>query len=162
MRTILFSFSNYWFQYLNSGKMKYEYRKVLPAVKTKVYYYVSRPVMAITGIAYYGPRENLKDWLTLYGNRSETVRNRILDYMTDCEYAVKIYEYIQTNKIPLEQLRREIPGFKPPRMYYFIDNTPLLDYLEKNLKPSGKRWSYTFHQVADEDICNIEEKDRES
>ena len=159
MRTILFSFSNYWFQYLNSGKMRFEYRKVLPAEETRVYYYVSQPVMAVTGIAHYGPRENLKCWLTLYGNRSEAVRSRILDYMTDCKYAVKIYEYIQTNKIPLKQLRRDVPGFKPPRMYYFIDNTPLLGYLEKNLKPCGKSWEFTFDQVLDEDICNIEGQD---
>jgi len=135
--------------------MKFEYRKVLPAEETRVYYYISHPVMAITSIAHYGPRENLKDWLALYGERSETVRNRILDYMTDCNYAVKIYEYIQTNKISLEQLRKDIPGFKPPRMYYFIDNTPLLDYLEKSLRPSGKRWEFTFEDVDDNDICNI-------
>ena len=159
MRKLLFSFSNYWFQYLNLGKMKFEYRKVLPAEETWVYYYVGKPVMAITGMAHYGSRESLKDWLTLYGSRSETVKNRILDYMTDCNYAVKIYEYIQTNRIPLQELRENVPGFNPPRMYYYIDNTPLLEYLENNVKPCGKKWEFSFDQILDKDICNILGKD---
>lgn len=155
MNTILLSFSKEWFRYLNQGEMKFEYRRSLPAKETRVYFYVSHPVKVVTGMAHFGPREPLKEWLNQYGSRSKTLRNRILDYMTDCNYAVKIYEYIQTNRIPLRELRENVPGFNPPRMYYFIDNSPLLEYLENNLKPSGKRWKFTFEDVADSDICNI-------
>ena len=158
MRTILLSFSNEWFQYLNSGKMKFEYRKAFPVEETKVYFYVSRPVMAITGIAHFGPRESLMDWLNLYGNRSEIIRNRILDYMTDCKYAVKIYDYSQTNRIDLQQLRKDIPGFIPPHMYYYIDETPLLTYLEKRVKPLGMRWKFSFEHIDENEICNIMEQ----
>ena len=155
MRTILLSFSYEWFQYIDSGKMNFDYRKVLPVEETRVFFYVSRPVMAITGMAHFGPRENLKDWLDMYGDRSEIVRSRILGYMTDCRYAVKIYDYCQTNRVSLQELREKVPGFKPPRMYYYIDGTPLIVYLENNLKPSGKKWSFSFDQILDEDICNI-------
>ncbi len=155
MKTMLLSFSNDWFPYLNSGRMNFEYRKVLPAEETRVFFYVSRPVMAVTGMAHFGPRERLEDWLKLYGGRSERVRAHILDYMTDCKYAAKIYEYCQTNEIPLQQLRKAVPGFMPPRLYCFIDGTPTLEYIERHIKPGGKRWKFSFEHIADGDICNI-------
>lgn len=154
MKTILLSFQPQWFQELETGKMKFEYRMVLPKEETTAFFYVSNPVMCISGKAHLGAREDLKDWLQIYGNRSIEVKNRINSYLEDCRYAAKIHEFQQTNSIPLDKLRTDIPGFMPPRMYYYIDNTDLLAYLNTNIVPSGNHWSFSFNSIIDDDICN--------
>ena len=123
MRTILLSFQSEWYEKLVAGKMKFEYRMVLPKEETIVYFYVSKPIMAITGVAHFGARELLEDWLESYGKKNTETKKRIQNYMADCKYAARIYSYQETNAIKLQQLRKDIKGFAPPRMYYFIDET---------------------------------------
>ena len=130
MKTILLSFQDAWFKDLEEGRMKFEYRMVLPAEETKVYFYVSKPQMVITGYAHFGAREDLHEWLNKFGNRSKEVKKRILSYLEDCRYAAKIFSFQQTNAITLKQLRDDLPSFNPPRMYYYIDNTDLMEYLD--------------------------------
>ena len=156
MRTILLSFQDQWFQELTEGRMKFEYRMVLPSEETRVFFYVSRPKMVVTGIAHFGAREALEDWLNIYGNRSNEVKARIQDYLSDCRYAAKIFSFQETNAIPLKAIQKDLPGFLPPRMYYYLDDTDILDYLEKNLTPTGNRWEFKFSEsdIHDEDICN--------
>lgn len=153
MRTILLSFQDEWFRQLEIGKMKYEYRKVLPSEETRVFFYVSRPVMAITGIAYFGAREDLREWLNEYGKCSQIVYDRIMEYLKDCRFAAKIYSFQKTNKISIQTMKKEFPRFIPPRMYFYLDNTSILDYLEKNLYPQGKKKEFLFDKILD-DICN--------
>lgn len=153
MKTILLSFQNEWFQLLEAGKSKYEYRMVLPEEETKVFFYVSKPIMAISGMAYFGPRESLQEWLSTYGKKSAEVKSRIEEFLTDCKYAVPIYSFQPTNRISLQQLRDDVPGFAPPRMYYYIDNTDLSAYLEANLHPIGEPFHFSFDKDNLNDIC---------
>lgn len=153
MSTILLSFEHDWFEMLKSGQKKFEYRKHFPKGNTTVYFYVSRPVMAITGVAHFSNRERLEDWKDLYCDRGKEVVDRIADMMTDCRYAMPCLDFQPTNKIPLTQLREEIPGFIVPRMYYYIDDTPLLEYLEKNLHPTSDKLIHFFEIIEDDDIC---------
>ena len=38
-------------------------------------------------------------------------------------------------------------------MYYFIENSELLDYLESNLKPDGNVVIHTYENVTSDMIC---------
>ncbi|MDB2108604.1 hypothetical protein PMW03_00440 [Clostridium paraputrificum] len=154
MSTILLSFEPDWFSFLESGKKKFEYRKHFPTGEdTTVYFYVSQPVKAITGIAHFGKRENLSDWLAKYSARPQEVKDRINDFMTDCRYAVPMKTFTKTNKIPLDKLRNDLPNFIVPRMYYYIDDSELLEYLQTNLLPTEDTRINDFSFIADIDIC---------
>lgn len=154
MKTMLLSFDAETFAELESNKMKFEYRKVLPAEEMKVYFYVTRPVMAISGVAHFGQRENLANWKERFADRSIEVLNRIDDYLTDCKYVVPILDFQRTNRISLKQLTSDLPDFIVPRMYYFIDDTSLNSYLEKNLIPTSDLVVNTFDRISDDDICS--------
>jgi len=153
MNTILLSFQDCWFSQLESGNTKFEYRMVLPKDETRVFFYVSRPVMAVTGIAHFGAREELKEWLLTYGSRSDALKKRIEEYLVDCRYAVKVFDFQKTSRICLKQIRSIFPGFVVPRMYYYITDEAILNYFETNLIPIGRKQENSFSIVYDDDIC---------
>lgn len=156
MKTILLSFEPYWFEKMRTGLMPYEYRKHLPEDGATVYFYVSRPVKAITGIAHFGKREVLADWLQKYADRGLEVIARIKDYLQDCTYACPVLEFQPTNQISLETLKKDLPGFIVPRMYFFLDNTPLFAYLQQNLKPTDDPIKFTHPDpIPSDQICNL-------
>ena len=126
MSTILLSFESDWFFKLEKGEKKFEYRKHFPKGKTRVYFYVSRPVMAITGVADFSDREDLSKWLEKFSDRPNEVQERIHEMLLDCRYAVPCLSFQPTNRISLAQLRSDMPDFIVPRMYYYLDELPLL------------------------------------
>lgn len=153
MSTILLSFEPDWFYKLETGEKKFEYRKHFPEGQTTVYFYVSQPVKAITGIAHFDVREKLEDWKVKYADRPQEVCDRIEDFSSDCRFAMPLLSFQPTNRIPLSQLQHDIPGFIVPRMYYYIDDSDLLLYLNRNLVPQGPALHHTFETIADNDIC---------
>lgn len=154
MRSILLSFEPEWFDYIETGKKKYEYRSNFPdGDKTLVYFYVSAPVKAICGMAVMGEREPLSAWLKKYESQSVDVINRIRDFMTDCRYAIPIMSFTPTNRIALETLRNDLQRYIVPRMYYFIDDSELEQYLRANLRPTGDTLKHDFGSILDDDIC---------
>lgn len=154
MKSILLSFTPDWFERLEAGNLKFEYRKIFPQEETMVYFYVSSPVKAITGIAHFGKPEMLSEWSKKFSDRSETVKLRIADYMTDCRFAMPIYSFQKTSRIPLAQLQGDLPRFIVPRMYYYIDNSSLLEYLKEHLICCDTPFINSFDFIDDEDICN--------
>ena len=153
MSTILLSFESDWFAKLENGEKKFEYRKHFPKGRTTVYFYVSKPVMAITGIATFDEREELVGWKEKYSDRPRAVQDRIDEMLTDCRYAVPCLTFQPTNRLPLNKLREEIDNFIVPRMYYYIDDLPLLEYSKCNLVPTGETLIHRFDTIEDEDIC---------
>lgn len=154
MSTILLSFDAKTFEKLENGQMKFEYRKHLPEGKTTVYFYVSNPVKAISGVAHFGEREELISWLDKYSDRPKEVQDRIKEYLEEDTYAVEIQQFQPTNRISLQKLREDIPGFIVPRMYYYIDNSDLLRYLEQQLVFEKPVIVHNFDVVPDDTICN--------
>lgn len=131
MNTILLSFEPEWFFLLESGQKKFEYRKHFPVGEnTTVYFYVSNPIKAITGVAVFGKREKLIDWKEKYSDRPAEVMNRISEFMEDCTYAIPMLSFTKAIQIPLEKLRQDVENFIVPRMYYYLDDSDLLDYLK--------------------------------
>lgn len=153
MKTILLSFDADTFEKLENGKKKFEYRKNLPDGDFIVYFYVSNPVKAISGIGYFGQREQLSTWLEKYADRPQAVQERIKEYLTECRYVAPLYRFQKTNRLSLNKLREDMPGFIVPRMYYYLDGTALLSYLKTELIPDGSMVTYSFDFIEDDDIC---------
>lgn len=136
MKVILLSFDYDVFLKLKAGKKKIEYRKHFPSGDVKAYFYVCRPMQAISGMAHFGKKIPINDLLLKCPDdkkiASDVKQNR--DY---CNYAVPIIDFQLTNEISLDSLIRNLDRFVIPRMYYYIDDTELLAYLDNIMHPEG-------------------------
>lgn len=92
---------------------------------TTAYFYVNQPVKTITGIAHFGKRENLIDSLAKHSARPQRVKDRINDF----------------------------PNFIVSRMYYYINDSELPEYLQTNLLPTENTRINNFPFITDIDIC---------
>lgn len=152
MRTILLSFKADVYEKVISGSKLYEHRKVFPNEPIKAYLYVSHPIKAITGVMYLNKRIEIESWKDKY-SYDRVALKRIDVYLKHYKYAMQIIKFEETNSILLNQLRLDIPEFVVPQMYYFIDESPLLKYLEKNLQFTGKVILHDFSNIKSEQIC---------
>lgn len=152
MRTMLLSFKADVYQKVITGKKIYEHRKVFPDEPIKAYLYVSAPIKVVVGIMHLDNRIAIESWKEQYSYDEKAVE-RITKYLQHHRYAMEIVDFQDTSKIPLNQLRVDLPGFVVPQMYYFIDDTPLLEYLEQNLVPCGEKIVHDFSNVTSEQIC---------
>lgn len=152
MRTMLLSFKADVYQKVITGEKIYEHRKVFPDDPIKAYLYVSAPIKAVVGIMHLDNKIAIERWKEQYSYDEKAIE-RITKYLQHHRYAMEIVDFQDTNKIPLNQLRVDLPGFVVPQMYYFIDDTPLLEYLEQNLVPCGEKIVHGFSNVTSEQIC---------
>lgn len=152
MRTMLLSFQAHVYKRIVSGEKIYEHRKVFPNEPVLAYLYVSAPIKAITGIMKLGNKISIESWKDVYSHDKDAI-SRIDEYLIHHKYAMEIQEFQQTNSIPLEQLRDKLHGFIVPQMYYFIENSDLLGYLENNLKPIGEKIVHDFSDIPSDLIC---------
>lgn len=152
MRNMLLSFKVEVFEIVKSGEKIYEHRRVFPDGPVKAYLYVSHPVKAVCGIMYLNNKVDIESWKEKYSYDKDTVR-RIDAYLQNYKYAMEITVFFDTNEIKLETLRNEIRKFIVPQMYYFIDETELLSYLEEKLVLDGSVISYDFADVTCDMIC---------
>lgn len=152
MRTMLLSFKADVYKKVVTGEKIYEHRKVFPSEPIKAYLYVSAPVKSVVGIMHLNNKIALERWKEKY-SYDENALERIASYLKHHKYAMEIVDFQDTNKISLEQLRIDLPGFIVPQMYYYIDDTPLLEYLEQNLVPCGAKIVHDFSNVTSEKIC---------
>lgn len=153
MRIMLLSFKPSVYNKLLSGIKIYEHRKVFPDEPIKAYLYVSYPVCAITGIIYFGKRNSIKEWKTVYSYDEAAVK-RIDNYLLTQKYAIEIVKFKETSSIPLNILRTDLKKFVVPQMYYYIDeDSELLKYLQDNIKPTGKTIIHKFDNITSDNIC---------
>ena len=152
MRIMLMSLKDYVYHKVLSGEKIYEHRKAFPNEPVKAYIYVSAPTKAICGIMYLSNRTSLLDWKEKYQADKACVK-RIDEYLLHHNYAMEINKFERTNSISLEQLRKDLSSFVVPQMYYYIENTELLTYLEKNLRPDGFSVTHQYDIVDSSEIC---------
>ena len=69
------------------------------------------------------------------------------------QYAMEINRFENTNAIPLDKLRNDLTKFVVPQMYYFIEDSMLLKYLEKNLISDGIVVTHTYDNITSDMIC---------
>ena len=116
------------------------------------YMYVSTPVKAITGIVYLGKRHLLSDWKEAFKYDEDAVA-RIEKYQESYRYAMEIEEFQETTEISLEDLKRDVPGFVAPQMYIYLDETELLDYIDKHIEMREIHLKHSFDEVKSDQIC---------
>lgn len=149
---MLLSFKADVFERVKSGEKIYEHRRVFPDEPVKAYLYISTPVKSIVGIMRLDNRVQIESWKKKY-SYDEATLSRIDNYLSKHTVAMEITEFQMTNAISLEKLRNDLPGFVVPQMYYYIENTELLKYLEKNLGSVGKPIKHSFDNIPPELIC---------
>lgn len=152
MRTMLLSFKPEVFERVVSGQKIFEHRKVFPEGEIMAYLYVSSPVQAIQGIMYLNNKVNLIDWKEHYKNDVEVIE-RIDQYMKDYKCIMQISKFQNTTSIPLEVLRKERERFIVPQMYYYLDGTDLLKYIQENLEYVGQPIEHDFSCISPNQIC---------
>lgn len=152
MRTMLLSLRPDVYENILMGKKIYEHRKVFPNEPIKAYIYISRPIQAISGIIYLDNKVSLDDWLHLYSYDADAI-NRINEYKSRNNYAMEIVKFEETTQLSLDAIRKSIPKFVIPQMYYFLDNTELLEFIENNIEKTGKTIVHDFSNITSEMIC---------
>lgn len=152
MRIMLLSFKAEVYERILSGEKIYEHRRVFPDGPVMAYLYVSAPVKAITGILYLDNKVQIESWKEKYSD-DKVVLDRIEKYLLTQKVAMEIKEFRETNKISLEKLRSDLDKFIVPQMFYFIENSELLDYLKQNIVINGKHITHTFDNISSDMIC---------
>lgn len=113
---------------------------------------MSAPVKAIVGIMTLSNKVMIESWKEKFSYDKAAVE-RIDNYLKMHTVAMEITNFQNTNMIPLEQLRNDLPGFVVPQMYYYIEDSLLLEYLENNLKPEGELIKHSFENITSDMIC---------
>lgn len=149
---MLLSFKADVYEKVIAGEKIYEHRKVFPDEPVLAYLYVSAPVKAIVGIMKLENKTSIESWKDKYSYDTDVV-TRIDACLEHHKYAMEIAEFQETNSIALEKLRMDLPGFVVPQMYYYIDDSELLIYLKKNLRPIGKKIVHDFSNISSDSIC---------
>lgn len=67
--------------------------------------------------------------------------------------SIEITEFQETNSIASEKLRVDLPGVVIPQMYYYIDDSKLLNDSEKKLKPADEKIVHDFSNISGNLIC---------
>lgn len=152
MRTLLLSLKPEVFEKVLSGEKIYEHRRVFPDEPVTAYIYVSRPVQALMGVLYLDNKTQIVDWKVKYKDDPEA-QKRIDAYLEHHKVVMEIRKFQNTTSIPLKEIKEVFPKFLIPQMYYYIEDSPLLEYLEKNLKPIGNPIWHTFDNITSDMIC---------
>lgn len=153
MKKILLSFKPFWHEKISTGEKIFEYRKRFCDEPVLAYMYVSRPVMAVSGIVLLEHRISLQSWLNEYKDDRD-VCERIKESMSRNSYAMPILEYIPTNALTIKTIQESVPGFIAPQMYYnLLPGTDLCEYLEKNIHSVGEKVVNSFDGNIKDDIC---------
>ncbi|MGN8742024.1 hypothetical protein ACTM83_00815 [Catenibacterium mitsuokai] len=152
MRTMLLSLKPEVFKNVQSGVKIYEHRRVFPDEPVKAYIYVSRPVQALAGVMYLGNKTNIEDWKEKYRDDAEA-QERINEYLKHHKVVMEIQKFQNTSSISLQNIKKVFPNFLIPQMYYYLDNHPLLQFLEDNLEPIGEPITHTFENITSDQIC---------
>lgn len=145
MKEIFLSFRPEYFKPLLYGIKKYEYRKRFCDEETKAYLYLSGKSRQVIGIMELGRPIRLDLTKEDYLNYPETL-NRVNQYILSKDInAVPIKSLsLFENPIELSDIRKEIPSFMPPQMYFVLDNHPQLKTMLEN-QPISKRVFYHEH-----------------
>ena len=154
MKKMLLSFKADVFQRVLSGEKLYEHRRVFPLEPVEAYLYVSNPIKSIVGIMHLENRTEIENWKKKYSYDKETIK-LIYEYLKYYKYAMEIKDFQNTNRISLYTLRQELTRFIVPQMYYFIDDSELLEYLQLNLLPIGEKIQHDFSNIQSSKICEM-------
>ena len=153
MRKMILSFKPNVYDKIYNGIKIFEHRRNFPNESIMAYMYVSKPVRAITGIVILNNRHKLIDWENEFNDDKEALK-RIYEYEKSYRYAMEISEFQETNRISLDDLKKDIENFVTPQSYIYLDNRPdLLNYIEERVKRKGLNIKHDFSNITSDQIC---------
>ena len=139
MKEIFLSFRPEYFGPLLYGIKKYEYRKRFCDEETIAYLYLSGKSKQVIGIMELGKPIRLDDTRDNYIDYPDTLK-RVDEYIESKDInAIPIKSLsLFKNPLSLEDIRKEIPNFMPPQMYFVLDNHLKLKQLLEQQKVCEK------------------------
>ena len=148
MKEIFLSFRPEYFKPLLYGIKKYEYRKRFCEEETRAYLYLSGKSRQVIGVMELGKPIRLNLTREDYLNYPETLK-RVDEYILSNDInAVPIKSLALFDKpINLDDIRKEIPNFMPPQMYFVLDNHPKLKSLLERQFLNEKLFVHNHNQV---------------
>ena len=123
MKKIFLSFRPEYFEPLLYGIKKYEYRKRFCDEETIAYLYLSGKSRQVVGIMELGMPIRLDDTRDNYLEYPDTLK-RIDEYIKSKDINAIPIKSLSLFKKPLtlEDIRKDIPTFMAPQMYFILDN----------------------------------------
>lgn len=154
MKEIFLSFRPEYFKPLLYGIKKYEYRKRFCDEETKAYLYLSGKTRQVIGVMELGKPVRLDLTRKNYIDHPETLK-RVDEYILSKDInAVPIKSLELFNKpISLDEIRKEIPNFMPPQMYFILDNHPKLKSLLEKQSLNEKLFVHNHNGIYYDNIA---------
>lgn len=135
---------SFWPSVYNRIKSKnkfFEYRRSFPKDCTFAYMYVSKPIKSIRGLVHFGNKYTLDEMKDIFSN-NKMMLEQINSSPTTYKYALEIVGFQEIQPITLQELRENIPNFRPPQSYLILENNlPLKYYIEDNIRLTGNKIS---------------------
>lgn len=165
MKEIFLSFNYKYFKPLLFGIKKYEYRKRFCNEETKAYLYLSGKPKYIIGVMELGKpirldytRDNYLDYPDTLKRVDEYILNRDINAIPIKSLA------LFKNPMSIDDIRKQIPGFMPPQMYYNLDNMPKLKILLNRLELGDKlfihKHDHIYYDNLAKSISELEKTDK--
>lgn len=111
---MLLSFKPSVYEKIRSEEKIFEHRRNFLNEPIMAYMYVSAPVKAVT---YFWKKHLLFDWKKEFVDDIDAVKS-VEKYNETYRYAMEINEFQETTKISLDELRKNVPEFVVPQMFY--------------------------------------------
>ena len=148
MKEIFLSYKSEYFEPLLYGIKKYEYRKRFCDEKTRVYLYLSGKARQVVGILELGKPIRLDLTRDDYICNPETLK-RVDEYIFRGNiYAIPICSLtLFKEPLLLDEIRKDIPGFMPPQMYYVLDNHPQLKQILERQNLGEKVFNHKHDEI---------------
>ena len=132
MKEILLSFHPRAYGPLYDGIKMYEYRRRFCGEETKAYLYLSGKERKIVGVMMLGEKIRLDHTRDDYLKYPDTLK-RVDEYIALGDINAIPIKSLTLFKEPitLDEIRESVPEFRPPRMYYVLnDDTPIRKILK--------------------------------
>ncbi len=148
MKEIFLSFRPEYFKPLLYGIKIYEYRKRFCDEETKAYLYLSGKSRMVVGMMELGRPIRLDSTRENYLDYPDTLK-RVDKYIAIGDInAIPIKSLtLFKNPISLEEIRKEIPKFMPPQMYFVLENHPKLKSLLERQSLDKKLFVHTHNEI---------------
>ena len=154
MKEIFLSFRPEYFKPILYGLKMYEYRKRFCDEETKAYLYLSGKSRQVVGVMELGRTVRLDLTRESYTKYPETLK-RVDEYILSKDInAVPIKSLaLFDNPISLDEIRKEIPSFMPPQMYFVLDNHPKLKSILERHLPHDKLFIHSHKDIYYDNIA---------
>ena len=151
-KEIFLSFSPKWYNPLEEGSKKFEYRRRFCNEGVLAYIYLSYPIQKVVAKIKFGKKVPLETWKEKYSNNKE-VLTRINDYLLRNKYVIPIMSFQKIKPISLNEIRESLPSFNPPMSYMYIKEKSKLQQLLECQEPEKQKITHSFKDIELNSIC---------